>query len=290
MTDQPSAGHGRGAADDVNRQLYYADNLPVLRGMVSESVDLVYLDPPFNSDRAYNIIYPGDLGQVTAFEDTWYWDVHCDAHLRQLARRAPAVHRLLNALVEGMGKVQMCAYLVNMGVRLVELHRILKPTGSLYLHCDDSAGHYLKVMLDAVFGPEQFRNDIAWRRSTAHNDPARFGRILDSLLFYGKSGDMYWDGHSIATPKSETELAKAYPASDERGRYRSADLTGPLHGWRAARPAHSPGGTTTSMPAGASSRRPEPAGTPPTSRPTSFRATATLPASTTGWKPWMPRD
>ncbi len=139
-----------------------------------------------------------------------------------------------------MGKVQMCAYLVNMGVRLVELHRILKPTGSLYLHCDDSAGHYLKVMLDAVFGPEQFRNDIAWRRATAHNDPARYGRILDSLLFYGKSGDMYWDGDSIATPKSESALAKAYPQSDERGRYRNADLTGPLHGMARGAPSTQP--------------------------------------------------
>ena len=86
----------------ANRQLYYGDNLPILREMASGSVDLVYLDPPFNCDRAYNIIYPGDLGQVTAFEETWYWDVHCDTHLRHLARRAPAVHRLLNALMEGI--------------------------------------------------------------------------------------------------------------------------------------------------------------------------------------------
>lgn len=215
MADQPSAGHGRDAAADVNRQLHYADNLPVLREMASESVDLVYLDPPFNSNRAFNIIHPGDLGQVTAFDDTWYWDVHCDSHLQQLAQRHPVVHRLLQALVEAMGKVQMCAYLVNMGVRLVELHRILKPTGSLYLHCDDSAGHYLKVMLDAVFGPKQFRNDIAWRRATAHNDPARYGRILDRLLFYGKSDAMYWNGRGSAVPKGETEPAKACPAADE---------------------------------------------------------------------------
>ena len=215
MADQPSVGHGRDAVADVNRRLYYADNLPVLRGMASESVDLVYLDPPFNSNRTFNIIHPGDLGKVTAFDDTWYWDGHCDAHLQQLARRHPVVHRLLQALVEAMGKVQMCAYLVNMGVRLVELHRILKPTGSLYLHCDDSAGHYLKVMLDAVFGPKQFRNDIAWRRSTAHNDPSRYGRILDSLLFYGKSGDMYWDGRGSAVSKGETEPAKTCPADDE---------------------------------------------------------------------------
>ena len=150
------------------------------------------------------------------------------------------MHSLLTALLDALGKVQLCAYLVNMGVRLIEMHRILKPAGSLYLHCDDSAGHYLKVVLDAVFGPAQFRNDIAWRRATAHNDPSRFGRILDTILFYGKTSKMYWAGHEIATPKTEDQLRSAYPAEDERGRFRASDLTGPLHGMQKGSPSTLP--------------------------------------------------
>ena len=98
--------------------------------------------------------------------------------------------------------------------------------GSLYLHCDDTASHYLKALLDAIFGPRNFRNDIAWRRATSHNDPARYGRILDHILYYSRDGRPYWDGEAIATPKDEAQLRASYPSRDERGRYRGADLTG----------------------------------------------------------------
>lgn len=124
------------------RQLYYGDNLPILRTMPDEFVDLIYLDPPFNSNRAYNIIYPGDLGQVTAFEDTWYWTPECDTYLKEIEAQTGEIGRVLPALVAGMGKTQLSAYLVNMGLRLIELQRVLKPTGSLYLHCDPTAVHF----------------------------------------------------------------------------------------------------------------------------------------------------
>ena len=112
--------------------------------------------------------------------------------------------------------------------------------GSLYLHCDDTASHYLKALLDAIFGPRQYRNDIAWRRAVSHNDPARYGRILDHILYYARDGRPYWDGDAIATPKDEEQLRAAYPSQDERGRYRSADLTGPSHGAARGSPATMP--------------------------------------------------
>ena len=150
------------------RKLYYSDNLTILRDLESESIDLIYLDPPFNSDKAYNIIYPNDLGQVMAFEDTWYWSPQCDEYMEELSRmkNATAVYDVLNALVSALGKVQMCAYLVNMAVRIVEFPRTLKRTGSLYLHCNSTASHYLKIVLDAVFVGENFVNEIVWNYGT----------------------------------------------------------------------------------------------------------------------------
>ncbi len=207
------------------RKLYYGDNLPIMRKMEDGQFDLIYLDPPFNSKRAYNIIYPDDQGQVLAFDDTWSWTPECDDHLREMKHFG--ARSILNALLSALGKVEICAYLVNMAVRLVEMRRILKPTGSLYLHCDDTASHYLKVVMDAVFGAENFTNDIAWKRATSHNNPNRFGRILDSILFYRNGKDAYWNGWAIAVPKTEEQLRRAYPSQDKHGRYRSADLTGP---------------------------------------------------------------
>ena len=212
----------------ATRTLHYGDNLPIMRNMEAGRFDLIYLDPPFNSNRAYNIIYPDDQGQVMAFDDTWRWTPECDVHLRTM--KHPGARGLLNAFVNALGKVEICAYLVNIAVRLVEMRRILKPTGSIYLHCDDTASHYLKVLMDAVFGGENFRNDIAWKRATSHNDPRRFGRILDSILFYHNGGNAYWDGRAIAAPKTDEQLRRAYPSRDEHGRYRSDNLTGPLHG------------------------------------------------------------
>jgi len=165
----------------------------VLRTMPDAFVDLIYLDPPFNSNRAYNIIYPGDLGQVTAFEDTWTWTPECDRHLTDIEARTDELSRLLPALIAGIGKTQLSAYLINMAVRLVEIWRVLKATGSLYLHCDPTASHYLKIVLDAIFGRKQFRNEIVWDYSFRLMDlPHFFNRKHDILFFYAKGAAAFF--------------------------------------------------------------------------------------------------
>jgi len=186
--------------------LYYGDNLDILRRYIPDaSIDLVYLDPPFNSNRDYNVIFKDESGrksdaQLLAFEDTWHWGPDAEAqyaYLTNTARnqgRVPStVSTIVAALRAGIGENQMMAYLVEMAVRLVELHRVLKPTGSLYLHCDPTASHYLKVLLDATFGPENFRNEIVWKRSHGHNTANRFGASHDSILFYGRSSAVFWN-------------------------------------------------------------------------------------------------
>src|SRR3989337_4085744 len=170
--------------------LFYGDNLRILREHVADgTVDLVYLDPPFNSNRSYNIIFkehdehPSEA-QIRAFEDTWHWDTAAAATYEELIRTAPEkVERVISALRSFIGENDAMAYLVNMAPRLVELHRVLKPTGSLYLHCDPTMSHYLKVLLDTIFGPKFFRNEVSWKRFSAKNDPHRFGRSHDTLLF-----------------------------------------------------------------------------------------------------------
>ena len=162
--------------------LFYGDNLPILREYVpTESVDLVYLDPPFNSNRSYNVLFRDESGhdsesQLVAFDDTWHWGDAAEQTYHDLVNDAPAhVGGMIGALRQFIGANQMMAYLVMMAARLVELHRVLKPTGSLYLHCDPTASHYLKIMLDAVFGPKQFKNEIvleAVRVPTATHDRA----------------------------------------------------------------------------------------------------------------------
>jgi len=184
------------------RKLYYSDNLPVLREMESNSVDLIYLDPPFNSNKIYNIIYPGDLGQVTAFEDTWYWTPQCDQHLGELRRTK--VGGVLQSFVDALGKCQMCAYLINMAVRLVEMRRILKPKGSLYLHCDSTASHYLKVVLDETFGKNHFRNEIIWHYTGGGRSKTYFSRKHDTIFWYGKGKNAVFNIDSVRVPYKET--------------------------------------------------------------------------------------
>lgn len=173
--------------------LYYGDNLDILRGYIpEESVDLIYLDPPFNSSRGYNVIFKEDTGapseaQIEAFEDTWHWSGAVRAYDEMQASGPELVSRTLRALVDAVGKNDVSAYLTMMTIRLVEMHRVLKSTGSLYLHCDPTASHYLKIMLDSIFGPINFRNEIIWRRSGSHNKVKRFGPIHDVILYYTKS-------------------------------------------------------------------------------------------------------
>src|SRR5688500_2053586 len=156
--------------------LYYGDNLDVLRRHVeSETVDLVYLDPPFNSNASYNVLFAERDGtqaasQIKAFEDTWKWDDEAARAFESVVEGGGKTSQAMQAFRTFLGESDMMAYLAMMAPRLRELHRVLKPTGSLYLHCDPSASHYLKLLLDSIFGPELFKNEIVWQRTNVHND------------------------------------------------------------------------------------------------------------------------
>lgn len=175
-------------------QLYYGDNLDVLREHVpDESVDLIYLDPPFNSNASYNILFKSPTGSgadasIEAFDDTWIWGPAAEEALLDITHSGNhALHTLMQAMRASIGTNAMLAYLAMMAVRLVELHRVLKPTGSLYLHCDPTASHYLKLVLDAVFGLERYCNEIIWKRTSAHgNVSASYGDVTDTIFYYSK--------------------------------------------------------------------------------------------------------
>jgi len=181
-------------------KLYYGDNLQILREYIQdESTDLIYLDPPFNSNRNYNVLFKNKDGlesesQIAAFEDTWLWNHAAEAAYYDIVTNAPEqVIRMISSLRQFIGANQMMAYLVMMTARLIELHRVLKPSGSLYLHCDSTASHYLKIVLDTVFGIENFRNEIIWKRTSSHSDSNKYPKITDTLLFYTKSEIFIWN-------------------------------------------------------------------------------------------------
>jgi DNA modification methylase len=214
--------------------LYYGDNLDVLREHIpSRSVDLVYLDPPFNSSRSYNVIFgsqPGDgngaAAQIQAFDDTWHWTPVTEQQYQRytLAGELPEqVADVLQAFRLLLGENDAMAYLVNMAPRLVELHRVLKPTGSLYLHCDPTMSHYLKIMLDAVFGPDKLRSEIIWKRTSAHSSAKKWGPVHDVIFYYAKGVRAVW-----REPRGEYSgayLDKYYRFDDGDGRlYWRADL------------------------------------------------------------------
>ncbi len=156
--------------------LFYGDNLPILREYIpDESIDLIYLDPPFNSSRNYNVLFKDESGaeseaRITAFEDTWHWEGASQTYHDLITQAPDHIAKMIEALHDFLGPSQMMAYLVMMTVRLVELHRVLKPTGSLYLHCDPTASHYLKIILDTIFGAQNFRSEIIWKRTSARSD------------------------------------------------------------------------------------------------------------------------
>ena len=181
-------------------QLFYGDNLDVLRlHVLDESVDLVYLDPPFNSNANYNVLFAERDGtqaaaQIKAFDDTWRWDDGAARAYADVVEAGGRVSQAMQAFRTFLGESDMLAYLAMMAPRLVELRRVLKPAGSLYLHCDPTASHYLKMLMDAVFGPKYFRNEIAWQRSTAKGHAfTRFPTAQDVLLCYGKTEDVTWN-------------------------------------------------------------------------------------------------
>lgn len=213
--------------------LYYGDNLKVLREHIAdESVDLIYLDPPFNSNRSYNVLFKDESGassdaQITAFDDAWHWGETAERTYQDLIEHAPLnVANMIGALRQFIGTNQMMAYLVMMAVRLVELHRVLKPTGSLYLHCDPTASHYLKMILDMIFGAENFRNEIAWKRSSTHSDAKKFANIADVILFFSKSSLYKWN--ELFADYNEDYLKSHYSNVDNEGRrYTLSDLNKP---------------------------------------------------------------
>jgi DNA modification methylase len=217
-------------------KLYYGDNLEVLRRYVKdESVDLVYLDPPFNSRQDYNVLFAEKDGsqsssQIRAFEDTWEWNTDAMRSYEQIVEQGGRVADALRAFKTFLFNSDMMAYLAMMAPRLVELRRVLKETGSIYLHCDPTASHYLKILMDAVFGPQFFKNEIIWKRSHAHSDARQgaqhFGRITDTLLFYSKATKTLWN--SLYKPYEAKYIERDYRRADPDGRrYRIDNLQGP---------------------------------------------------------------
>jgi DNA modification methylase len=217
----------------MTNQLYYGDNLDVLRRHIrDESVDLIYLDPPFNSNANYNVLFAAKDGhqaaaQIQAFEDTWQWDQSAAESYESTVEGGGAVADVLRAFRTFLGTNDMLAYLAMMAPRLVELRRVLKPTGSLYLHCDQTASHYLKLLLDAVFGPQGFRSEIIWKRTTSHNDARwNYGIVSDCIFYYVKGETATF--HRQYRDYDASYLADKYRHRDPEGRvYRLSDLRSP---------------------------------------------------------------
>ena len=213
--------------------LHYGDNLPVLRDEIaSESVDLIYLDPPFNSNATYNVLFRAPTGeqskaQIEAFEDTWHWNQAAEEAFDEiLASGNTNAAEMLRAMRQFLGENDMMAYLTMMAVRLIELHRVLKNNRSIYLHCDPTASHYLKTLMDAIFGGRFFRNEIVWKRTTTHSDSKTWSRVADIIFFYTKSGDFTWN--TPREPHSEAYKKSKYRHQGEDGRvYRLDNITSP---------------------------------------------------------------
>lgn len=241
-------------------KLFFGDNLDWLRSgkIKDDSVDLVYLDPPFNSKATYNILYKSPIGadaQKKAFEDTWRWEDDAEAAMEAVRKADVAIFRVLQALQGFLGQSDLMAYLAMMTVRLIELRRALKPTGSIYLHCDPTASHYLKAVMDAIFGAQNFRNEIIWLRSRnpkgSQHASKKFSPSTDTILYYARSDETPFYEEAVRVALQPQELIEKYERTDERGRFtdgpilRSASMgmrpnlvyeyrgyTPPAYGWR----------------------------------------------------------
>ena len=206
----------------ANRTVWTGDNLDILRGINSECIDLIYLDPPFNSNRNYSAPI-GSKAAGAAFKDTWTLDDVDEAWHGEIAERDPALYGVIGAAGLAHGP-SMKSYLIMMAVRLLELRRVLKPAGSIYLHCDPTASHYLKLLMDVVFGVKAFRNEVVWKRS-GRSDGKRFGWTHDILLGYAAPGVSWND---VFVPFDSEYIRRFYREEDDRrGPYKRVDLTGP---------------------------------------------------------------
>lgn len=206
----------------ADNMLYYGDNLEILRRYIrDETVDLVYLDPPFNSNATYNVLFGGKGGeraaaQVQAFGDTWTWDESAARSYQETVEAGGAASEAMQAFKRLLNQGDMMAYLAMMAPRLIELRRVLKPTGSIYLHCDSTASHYLKVLMDAVFGPENYRNEIVWKRTSGHSDAQRFGRAHDTIFYFVRSNAVVWN--KTYQPYDDAYTKQYYRYQDPDGR------------------------------------------------------------------------
>jgi site-specific DNA-methyltransferase (adenine-specific) len=216
----------------MKNTLYYGDNLQVMREhLKNESVDLIYLDPPFNSKRDYNVLFKAPDGhgidaQLTAFEDSWHWGPQAEAEFQELMQQPNTrLAELMNALRGFLKENDMLAYLTMMANRLVELHRVLKDTGSLYLHCDPTASHYLKLVLDAVFGQKSYRNELIWKRGkgVSNTKTKQFPRNHDVIFFYTKTENNFYI-RQFKEYSDVTLKAFRFDDNDGRGKYRLQEL------------------------------------------------------------------
>jgi site-specific DNA-methyltransferase (adenine-specific) len=213
--------------------LFYGDNLQILRERIdTESIDLVYLDPPFNSQASYNVLFKAPTGeqsqaQIEAFEDTWHWNEHAERAFDEVMKSGNVeVAEMLRAMRSFLKENDMMAYLTMMAVRLLELHRVLKPSGSLYLHCDPTASHYLKVLMDGIFGVQFFKNEIIWQRTSSHGNVSRsFGDNTDTIFFYTKTGEHAWN--QLYVPYSQKHIDTKFTAVENGRRYTTSDLRNP---------------------------------------------------------------
>ena len=207
-----------------NRTVFEGNNLDILRGINTGCVDLIYLDPPFNSNRTYSAPI-GSEAAGASFKDAWTLDDIDEAWHGEIADREPGLYRVIESAELSHGK-GMKSYLIFMAVRLLEMKRVLKDTRSIYLHCDPTASHYLKLIMDAIFGVKNFRNEIVWRRSNAHSKITRqYGPIHDIILFYSKTNKFVF--HPGTRPYSRAYIDSRFTKKDNRGRYQTNYLTGP---------------------------------------------------------------
>jgi site-specific DNA-methyltransferase (adenine-specific) len=206
--------------------LYYGDNLEILRKHIPDnSIDLVYLDPPFNSKATYNVLFKEPTGepsqaQITAFEDTWHWGEEAERTFQEILHSAPAkVIDMMTAFRSFIGSNDMMAYLTMMCIRLLELKRVLKDTGSIYLHCDPTASHYLKILMDTIFTVKNFQNELVWHYTVGGKSTKRFARKHDIILFYTKGSDFTFNGKAVGIPrKTGTHSFGGKMGIDENGR------------------------------------------------------------------------